>query len=60
VVVPLFAVGLFMFYPDPEMGGFVSFLGTLEAGALPEMVFTTVVTTIVTAALPERYRRPLW
>lgn len=60
VVVPLFAVGLFMFYPDPEMGGFVSFLGTLEGGALPEMVFTTVVTTLIMAALPERYRRPLW
>ncbi|MGH7536044.1 MAG: hypothetical protein ACREMG_10690, partial [Gemmatimonadales bacterium] len=60
VVVPLFAVGLFMFYPDPEMGGFVGFLTTLEGGALPEMVFTTVVTTVIMAALPERYRRPLW
>ena len=32
----------------------------LEAGAMPEMLFTTVVTTIIMAALPERFRRPLW
>lgn len=60
VVVPLFVVGLILFYPDPEYGGFVALLGALEAGALPEAIFTTVVTTIIMAALPERYRRPLW
>jgi len=60
IVVPLFVVGLIIFYPDPEYGGFLALLGALEAGAAPEMVFTTVVTTVIMAALPERYRRPLW
>ena len=60
VVVPLFVVGLILFYPDPEYGGFIALLGALEAGALPEAIFTTIVTTIIMAALPERYRRPLW
>jgi len=60
IVVPLFVVGLMMFYPDPEYGGFFAFLAALEAGAIPEAIFTTVVTTIIMAALPERYRRPLW
>jgi len=60
VVVPGFVTGLMLFYPDPEYGGFFALLGALEAGAVPEMVMTTVVTTIIMAALPERYRRPLW
>ena len=60
VVIPLFAVGLMAFYPDPEYGGFFAFLGALEAGAMPEALITTTVTTIIMAALPERYRRPLW
>ena len=60
IVVPLFVVGLVLFYPDPEYGGFVALLGALEAGVIPEAIFTTVVTTIIMAALPERYRRPLW
>jgi len=60
VVIPLFAVGLMAFYPDPEYGGFLAFLGALEAGAMPEALITTTVTTIIMAALPERYRRPLW
>lgn len=60
IVVPLFTVGLMVFYPDPEYGGFFGMLAALEAGAVPEMLFTTVVTTIIMAALPERYRRPLW
>jgi LytS/YehU family sensor histidine kinase len=60
IVVPLFVVGLMVFYPDPEYGGFFGFLGALEAGAIPEMLLTTVVTTIIMAALPEKYRRPLW
>ena len=60
VVVPLFVVGLMVFYPDPEYGGFFGFLGALEAGAIPEALLTTVVTTIIMAALPEKYRRPLW
>jgi len=60
IVVPLFVVGLMLFYPDPEYGTFFAMLGALEAGALPEMLITSVVTTIIMAALPERYRRPLW
>jgi len=60
VVIPLFVVGLMVFYPDPEYGGFFGFLGALEVGALPEALLTTVVTTIIMAALPEKYRRPLW
>lgn len=60
IVVPLFVVGLIFFYPDPEYGGFVALLGLLEGGALPEAIITTIVTTIIMAALPERFRRPLW
>jgi len=60
VVVPLFAVGVWIFYPDPELGNFWAFLGTMEVGAFPELMLTTVVTTIIMAALPERFRRPLW
>jgi len=58
VVVPLFAAGLAIFYPD--QGTFVPLLIALETGVIPEMIFTTTVTTIIMAALPERYRRPLW
>lgn len=60
VVVPLFAIGSMLFYPDPEYGNFLPFLGALEIGAMPEALITTVVTTIIMAALPEKYRRPLW
>lgn len=60
VVVPLFVVGLMMFYPDAEYGGFIALLGALEIGAAPEAIFTTIVTTIIMAALPMRYKRPLW
>ena len=60
IVVPLFVVGLVIFYPDPEYGGFFALLVALEGGAFPEAILTTVVTTIIMAALPERYRRPLW
>jgi LytS/YehU family sensor histidine kinase len=58
VVVPLFAAGLAMFYPD--QGTFVPLLIALETGVIPELILTTTVTTIIMAALPERYRRPLW
>jgi hypothetical protein len=60
VVVPLFVLGLVVFYPDPEYGGFFALLGALETGVIPESILTTAVTTIIMAALPERYRRPLW
>lgn len=60
VVVPLFTVGIFLFYPDPANGAFLALLGTLETSVLPEFTLATVVTTIIMAALPERFRRPLW
>jgi hypothetical protein len=60
VVVPLFAAGVMLFYPDPANGTFFSFLGVLEASVIPELTLTTIVTTIIMAALPERFRRPLW
>lgn len=60
VVVPLFALGLALFYPDPSSGGFAAILVALETGVIPEMILATTVTTIIMAALPERYRRPLW
>jgi LytS/YehU family sensor histidine kinase len=60
IVIPLFAVGLVVFYPDPEYGSFLAFLGAIELGGMPEIALTTVVTTIIMAALPERFKRPLW
>ncbi|RPJ20470.1 MAG: hypothetical protein EHM33_28370 [Chloroflexi bacterium] len=60
IVVPLFVAGIMLFYPDPANGTFFALLGTLEVSVIPEMIFTTTVTTIIMAALPERYRRPLW
>jgi hypothetical protein len=58
-VVPLFALGVTMFYPDPT-SSFVPLLLTLWASVIPESIFTTVVTTLVMALLPERFKRPLW
>src|SRR5215211_309521 len=58
IVVPLFVTGVMLFYP--ENGTFFPLLTALEAGVIPEMILTTTVTTIIMAALPERYRRPLW
>jgi len=60
IVVPLFVVGIMLFYPDPAHGTFFGFLGILEVSCIPELIFTTTVTTIIMAALPERFRRPLW
>jgi hypothetical protein len=61
VVVPLFVVGIWVFYPT-ETGGeaFLPLLGALEVGALPEAIITTVFTTIIMGILPERFRRPVW
>lgn len=60
IIVPLIVALLMIFHPDPESGGFFSLLGVIELGAVPEALITTVITTIVMAALPEKYRRPLW
>ena len=42
------------------IGGFLALMLSLEAYVIPEMILTVVVTTILMASLPERYRRPLW
>jgi len=60
VIVPLIVGGIMVFFPDPANGSFFNLLGVVEVGAIPEALLTTVVSTIVMAALPERYRRPLW
>lgn len=60
VVVPLFTIGLVAFYPDPEYGGFFGLLVALWGAVIPEMVLTMIITTIVHAAVPERFRRPNW
>jgi len=60
VMVPLLVAGLLLFFPDPEYTGYFAMVGAIEVGALPEAVFTTIVTTVIMAALPEKYRRPLW
>ncbi len=60
IVIPLFAVGIFNFYPAPEYGNFLPFLGAFELGGLPEVALTVIVTTIIMTALPERFKRPLW
>lgn len=60
VIVPLLVAGLLIFFPDPEYGGFFAMLGAIEVGAIPEAIFTTIVTTVIMAALPEKFRRPLW
>ncbi len=65
-VVPGFALGLNFFHSEvftAEFGESTSVLsayGTLSRGALPEVIFTTVFTTLVLVALPERVRRPAW
>jgi hypothetical protein len=60
VVVPLFTIGLVVFYPDPEYGGFFGLLVALWVAVIAEMVLTMVITTIVHAAVPARFRRPNW
>ncbi len=58
--VPLFTVGILLFYPDPGNGTFAALYTAILTGVVPEVAIATVVTTIIMAALPERYRRPLW
>ena len=57
VVVPLFTIGLVVFFPDPEYGGFFGLLVFLWGAVIPEMVLTMIITTIVHAAVPARFRR---
>jgi hypothetical protein len=60
IVVPLFTIGLVVFFPDPEYGGFFGLLVFLWGAVIVEMVLTMVITTIVHAAVPARFRRPNW
>lgn len=60
VVVPLFTIGLVVFFPDPEYGGFFGLLVALWGAVIPEMVLTMIITTIVLAVVPRRYIRPNW
>lgn len=59
IVVPLFSLGISIFYPDPT-SSFFPLMVSLWVFVIPESIFTTVVTTIVMAALPERFKRPMW
>ena len=64
-LVPGFPIGMKLFYPDIFIDSFGN-VSVIDAylltvsGALPEMVLTTVVTTIVMLALPRQYTKPLW
>jgi hypothetical protein len=63
---PGFAIGQSVFYPDQ----FAAFYGegaslldaylALAQGVAPEALITTLITSLVIVALPQRYRRPLW
>lgn len=66
LVVPLFAIGQKHFYqaafvaeysPQASVWDAVAKLGSQ---ALPEALFTALITTLILLALPARYRRPLW
>ena len=72
-VVPGFVIGLQLFYPAiyaEEYGEGASLLraygelgigyGERGAGALPEALLTTLITTLAFVALLRRHRRPLW
>src|SRR5688572_20394258 len=56
-VVPGFVIGLAAFYGEADPIGLYT---ALARGVVPEMLITTVVTTLAMLALPQRYHRPLW
>jgi LytS/YehU family sensor histidine kinase len=62
----LAVVFIFVLYANSIPAIFGTELSFLQAftavaqGLVPEMVFTLLATTLALAALPERYRRPLW
>jgi hypothetical protein len=64
--VPGFIIGQLSFYPDlyiefyGEGASFAQAYAILGKGALPEALFTSVITSLVFVALPRKYRRPLW
>ena len=65
-VVPGFALGLNLFHSETfvaEYGESASILtayGSIGRGVVPEVIFTTVFTTLILVALPARVRRPAW
>lgn len=65
-VVPGFALGLNTFHPETfvaEYGEGTSVLsayGSIGKGVVPEVIFTTVFTMLILAALPARVRKPAW
>lgn len=60
IMIPLITGGLMVLFPDPGYGGYFTLLAAIAVGAIPEVIFTTLVTTVIMAALPEKFRRPLW
>ena len=57
LVVPGFAIGLVAFYGEPDVLGLYL---ALAKGVVVEVLITTIVTTLVLLALPQKYHRPLW
>jgi hypothetical protein len=57
-VLPGFVIGLIAFYG--ETTPFVELYTNLGRGVIPEALLTTIITTLVMLALPEKYRRPQW
>lgn len=58
IVVPGFVIGLILFYG--ETTPLIQFYFDLARGVMPEVVLTTVITSLAILALPPKYRRPLW
>jgi hypothetical protein len=65
-LVPGFVIGVRVFYGQAfttvfdEATSLAGAYMALARGAVPEVVLTTVFTTLVVLALPRKYRRPLW
>ncbi|MCL4297077.1 MAG: hypothetical protein KJ077_15165 [Anaerolineae bacterium] len=57
-VLPGFVIGLITFYGEPA--SYVELYANLGRGVIPEALLTTVITSLVMLALPEKYRRPQW
>jgi hypothetical protein len=59
IVVPLFAIGTMIFYPDPEYS-FSTLLNNISLGVVREVILTVVISSIIMLVLPRRHKRPLW
>jgi len=59
IVVPLFAIGTMIFYPDPEYS-FSTLLSNISLGVVREVILTVVISSIIMLVLPRRHKRPLW